>query len=63
MFVVPDTERIRDALAQRVPCKQCGGDGHRRCEDRCPECDGAGTIPNTVPGAKLLERGEHLRVL
>lgn len=63
--VQPDTERIREALAQRVPCPECS-----RMENRgeapggeCPRCKGVGTIPNTVPGAKLLERGEHIRVL
>jgi hypothetical protein len=61
LFAVPDTERIREALAQRVPCPLC--QAKNWIEAQCPRCAGAGTIPNTVPGAKLLERGEHLRVL
>jgi hypothetical protein len=68
----PDTERIREALAQRVPCPECKGQktipqkadeqGNVLRSSDCACCNGAGTIPNTVPGAKLLERGEHLRV-
>lgn len=57
----PDTERIRAALAQRVVCPECKGGDVPGGE--CPTCEGAGTIPATVPGAKLLPRGESLRVL
>jgi hypothetical protein len=69
----PDAERIREALAQRVPCPECKGQktipqkadeqGNVLRSSDCACCNGAGTIPNTVPGAKLLERGEHIRVL
>ena len=64
----PDTQAIRKALAQRVTCPECaeyqdtatGRDLIAR--DPCPRCNGAGTIQNTVPGARLLERGEHVRL-
>lgn len=68
----PDTQSIREALKTRVVCPECTverslpkhlqvlGYGEN-CKD-CPRCEGTGTIPNTVPGVKLLERGEHLVV-
>ena len=64
-FYEPDTERIREALAQRVPCPECKGMPYAFStpDGKCPQCASVGTIPNTVPGAKLLERGEHLRVI
>jgi hypothetical protein len=78
LFAVPDTGAIREALKQRVVCKHCAGTGKRaqlsveefaacgiRGEDpgKCPRCNGDGTVPATVPGAKLLERGEHVRII
>ncbi len=57
----PNTEAIRKALAQRVPCK-CTAYPRPYPRSVCPDCDGAGTIPNTVTGARLLERGEHVRL-
>jgi hypothetical protein len=57
----PDTERIREALKQRIPCPECHGAGGIKDVVDC-RCEGKGTIPNTVPGAKLLPRGEHVRV-
>ncbi len=67
----PDTAKIRDALKQRVTCPECKGcgeitDGNPSVDvivKACPRCKGEGTIPATVPGAKLLPRGEQLRVL
>lgn len=67
----PDAVAIREALKRREPCPECKGKGtaadyvglEMRCvEAECPRCEGKGTIPNTVPGAQLLPRGEHLRV-
>ena len=59
----PDTERIREALKQRVVCPKCHGTStHVEIKDPCPRCGGAGTIPQTIPGARLYPRGEHLRV-
>lgn len=59
-----DTNRIRETLKQRVPCKRCGGTGNTRPPmNVCEVCEGSGTIPNTVPGARLVPRGEHIRVL
>lgn len=66
---VPDTEKIRYYLAQRVPCPECKGSGKSTDEatgsadDNCLRCKGAGTIPASVPGARLLPKGEHVRVL
>jgi hypothetical protein len=62
---------IRRTLAQRVPCPEpgCGGSGEilpagpsDAPVTKCPRCDGQGTVPQTIPGAKLLERGSHVRV-
>jgi hypothetical protein len=64
----PDTEAIRKALAQRVECPECKGkstpdeDGPPGPFD-CPRCGNRRSIPQTIPGAKLLERGEHVRIL
>jgi chromosome segregation ATPase len=61
-IVEADTEAIRAALAQRVRCPECKGEAVTSGNCRCERCNGAGAIPNTVPGAKLLERGEHVRL-
>lgn len=61
----PNTELIREALKQRIPCPLCAPlirDGIAPCED-CVRCNGEGTIPQTIPGVRLLERGEHVRVI
>ncbi len=65
----PDNDAIRAALKQRVACPECKGVGqsvnigHSEPQlDTCQRCMGVGTVPNTVPGARLLPRGEHLRV-
>lgn len=70
-----DTKRIREALRQRIPCPECKGvrqqlyyQPHEGQEDEqyfadCRRCKGEGTIPQTIPGVKLLERGEHIRVI
>lgn len=62
--IEPDTKAIREALKQRITCPECKGGGFILPfnQDVCPRCEGKGTIPNTVPGAQLLPRGEHLRV-
>jgi hypothetical protein len=54
----PANDRIRAALQE--PCKRCGGIGERPevGPDPCIDCNGTGKA--TVPGARLLERGEHL---
>lgn len=62
----PETERIREALKQRVKCPECNGLGashNNSAASPCPRCGREGTIPQTIPGTKLLERGEHVRVL
>lgn len=62
--IEPDTERIREVLKQRVPCIECGEYGRNTSgAGPCPKCEGSGTIPATVHGARLLERGEHVRVI
>ena len=60
---------IREALKQRVKCPECEGNGKSSSAlsgapagERCPRCEGKGTVPATVPGARLLPRGEHLRI-
>ncbi len=64
----PDLNAIRDALKMQIVCPECKGNMVRvRPEpgpefEKCPRCNGAGTIQNTVPGAKLLERGVLLRI-
>ena len=60
----PDTEAIRKALEQCVVCPECKGGGRAggTLIEACPRCHGAGIIPATVPGARLLERGEHVRL-
>ena len=59
-FSEPDGERIREALKGRVVCPDCKGtmDVNKGCE----KCGNTGTVPASVPGARLLERGVHLRV-
>jgi len=69
----PDTERIREALKQRIVCPECEGLKPLCLADseaeenpewfECQRCNGEGTIPNTIPGVKLLPRGEHVRVI
>lgn len=60
-----DNERIRAALAQSVLCPECKGDFATQLAMTgwiCPRCENKGTIPQSVPGARLLPRSEHLRV-
>ncbi len=57
----PDGERIREAMrGPRVECPECKGvlDVTKGCE----RCGAVGTVAPEVPGARLLERGVHLRV-
>jgi Siphovirus Gp157 len=58
--VEPDTDMIRAALSQSVICPACAGvlDVINGCE----RCGNKGTVPNEVPGARLREKGVHLRV-
>lgn len=60
-----NTEAIREALKQRIKCPKCKGErvGSHNDPDQCMHCNGAGTVPQTIPGVKLLERGEHVRVI
>ncbi len=59
---VPDNAKIRAALAQRVPCPECTVLALQPKSAECPRCEGKGTVPRDVPGAKLLPRAQHLRV-
>ncbi len=65
----PDTEGLRSFLKQAIPCPECKG-SRKRIVDQldaepeiqdCPRCKGDGTVPATIPGARLLPRGYHLR--
>lgn len=69
----PDLDLIRAALKQRVKCPECDRGRISAAEKvslqyaevnftDCPRCEGSGTIPNSVPGARLVPRGEHLRI-
>lgn len=58
----PDAQRIRVALAQQVRCPECKGEVVTTGNCRCERCDGTGHVAQTVPGAKLLARGEHVRL-
>lgn len=60
-----DTDKIREALKQWVPCVECKGVGapwNNSSSVPCPRCNGNGTVPQTIPGARLLDWGSHLRV-
>lgn len=52
----PSNERIRVALAEQ--CALCAG--RDAVDQSCTDCSGTGK--NKVPGARLLERGQHLEV-
>jgi len=65
-----NTHEIRLELKKTVPCPECKG-SRKRIVDQldadpevqdCPRCKGNGTVPATIPGARLLPRGYHLRV-
>jgi len=64
-----DNKKVRVVLGQRVMCESCKGAGDL-CPggpsdapmETCQRCEGKGTVPSQVPGAKLLPRGSHLRV-
>jgi hypothetical protein len=68
----PDLMAIRRELEKRVPCPKCKGakrvavcdcEGGSNPEwHDCDVCAGEGTVPNGVPGCRLADRGEHLRV-
>ncbi len=58
----PNGDRIRAALKQQVPCPEHDPYREVGLSKPCARCEGRGTIPNTVPGAKLLPRGSHLRI-
>ena len=57
----PDKEAIRKELERRVPCTMCEG-RQSISGNICEECGGSGTLPNGVPGCRILPRGESLRV-
>jgi hypothetical protein len=63
----PNLTAIRKELERRVPCPQCGGKGERQVaiDDPfpCETCGGTGEISSGVPGCRLGDRGEHVRVL
>jgi hypothetical protein len=59
----PDRNAIREALRGRTVCPECKGGEPTGEQERCPRCEARGTVPNTVPGARLLPRGTQLRVL
>jgi len=70
---IPDTEKIREEFKRRVTCPECKGSEfvHNPKAAQtgetvlitCPRCKGELTVPATVPGARLLPRGEHVRVI
>ncbi len=56
---------IRRELEKRIPCPSECDSGVIYVDDGtepCPICGGTGEVANGVPGARLAERGEHLRV-
>lgn len=68
MVVTSDVDAValKKALQSTVDCHYCEGFGQKASEDgkrveNCQNCQGAGQVPKTVPGARL-SRGEHLRV-
>jgi hypothetical protein len=56
-----NTDVIRKALAQQVICQKCSGAGTIE-ESKCPVCEGSGAAAQVIAGAKLLARGEHVRI-
>jgi hypothetical protein len=65
----PDLTAIREVLLKREPCTACRGNGGVDLTDHgggpyepCPVCNGEKTVPTGVPGCRLLDRGEHLRI-
>lgn len=62
----PDNARIREALGCRIPCPECAGErvylGPVVDGPICPRCHGQGTVQQIIPGTRLGERGQHLRV-
>ena len=66
--IQPDTAAIRIALEQRVTCPECKGTGERKYHadnesSDCLHCKGERKVPATVEGARLLPKGEHVRVI
>lgn len=60
-----DTQEIREALKQRVVCQQCAahpGWATPKQDRFCEACHGDRTIPASIPGAKLLPRGERVEI-
>jgi hypothetical protein len=60
----PDTDLIRKALAVQERCPECKGVGapwNNSASVPCARCNGTGWVHPTIPGARLLERGVHLR--
>lgn len=56
--IEPDSDMIRRDLLAKVTCPACLANG----DVECPTCNGEGSVSGSVPGAVLLDRGEHLRV-
>lgn len=55
----PDADAIRTALSQSVICPMCNG--VLDVINGCDKCGNKGTVPVEIPGARLLDRGKHLR--
>lgn len=60
----PNAEKIRTSLAQSIVCPECKGNGAGLAPAvaSCQRCQGRGTMPAAVPGARMGERGVHLRI-
>ena len=56
---VPDTRLIREHLG--LPCAACQGGRYKRPDAPCASCGDSGFMG--VPGAQLLPRGSHIRIL
>lgn len=57
--VIPDADKLREALSQKVICPDCASYPHG---EMCPRCDGVGYVDARIAGARLGERGIHVRV-
>lgn len=65
----PDKRAIGAVLKSTATCERCGGTGET-CPSgpsdapivQCSACGGSGTVPGTVPGARLINDSVHLRL-
>lgn len=55
-----NNDAVRDGFKGLMICPDCNG--FLDVNVGCARCGGKGTVPAEVPGARLLERGSHLRV-